>query len=232
MRRFVDILASLAALVVLSPVLAAIAIWIALDSPGSPFYRAVRIGKGGKKFRMWKFRTMYKDQPAEASPITGRDDPRVTRAGAILRRTKLDEVPQFLNVLAGDMTLVGPRPESPEFVRCYTAEQRLVLEVKPGVTGVVQVISGEESDSIPPSAPDRYYMDHLMGPKLAIDLDYLRTRTAWSDLCIIGATAALIVRAMFGRPRDPDLPAAEAEPAEELVSTGRYETFDHRSMPE
>lgn len=145
---------------------------------------------------MWKFRTMIVDAERAGPAITGQEDPRVTRVGRILRRTKLDELPQFLNVLAGDMTLVGPRPEAPEFVALYTPAQRAVLAVKPGVTGRVQLESGEESDSIPKGiSADEFYRRHLMDRKLHRDLEYLNTRTAWSDTMIVLETAALMVRA-------------------------------------
>jgi lipopolysaccharide/colanic/teichoic acid biosynthesis glycosyltransferase len=199
MRRTADIVVAAIALLVLSPLLLTIAVAVAIGSPGSPFYRGWRAGKGGKSFRMWKFRTMV-NEAAKLGPITGRNDPRVTRLGRILRKTKLDELPQFINVLVGDMTLVGPRPEDPEIVARYTSEQRAVLAAKPGITGVVQLDSGEESELIPEGVhPHEYYLEHLMEPKLRQDLDYLRARTPLSDTRIVFATAAHVVRAFVGR---------------------------------
>jgi len=129
-------------------------------------------------------------------PITGKNDPRVTPIGRILRKTKLDELPQFFNLLMGDMTLVGPRPESPEIVALYTPSQRVVLAVKPGVTGKVQLDSDDESETIPegPGAYE-YYLAHLMDRKLQMDLEYLHGRTVLTDTKIVLATAGLIFRA-------------------------------------
>jgi lipopolysaccharide/colanic/teichoic acid biosynthesis glycosyltransferase len=208
MRRCSDVAVSAAALILLMPVLAAIAMWIAIDSPGNPFYRAWRVGKNGRKFRMWKFRSMTR---AGGPGITRRDDARITRSGAILRRTKLDELPQFWNVLMGDMTLVGPRPESPEFVALYTQRQREVLRVKPGVTGPAQLASGDESDWIPEGVrPDRYYIAHMMAPKIEMDLAYLETHTAWSDARVVFETAGMVAGAILRRAakREPELAAA------------------------
>ncbi|HTS74590.1 MAG TPA: sugar transferase [Bryobacteraceae bacterium] len=200
MRRLGDVVLSAAALILLFPLLVLIAIVIVLDSPGNPFYRAWRVGKNGKKFRMWKFRTMATAGNAwQRGPgITSRRDARITRFGSILRRSKMDELPQFVNVLAGHMTLVGPRPEAPEFVAFYNSRQRAVLNVKPGVTGVVQIASAEESDSIPEGVrPDEYYVENLMGPKLEMDLEYLERRTAPSDAKIVASTAGMVARVIW-----------------------------------
>jgi lipopolysaccharide/colanic/teichoic acid biosynthesis glycosyltransferase len=170
---------------------------------------------------MWKFRSMAR---AGGPGITGRGDARITRSGALLRRTKLDELPQFLNVLIGDMTLVGPRPESPEFVSLYTRDQRAVLNVKPGVTGLVQLASGDESDWIPEGVrPDEYYIEYLMAPKLALDLEYLETRTALTDARVIFATASMLARAIFGRAPKRELDVA-------LVESAGDENLDHHSV--
>jgi lipopolysaccharide/colanic/teichoic acid biosynthesis glycosyltransferase len=201
MRRIIDMLFSLTVLLLLSPLLAAIALAVAIDSPGPVLYPARRSGKRGKVFPMWKFRTMITGAD-RAGVITGRNDARITSVGRLLRGSKLDELPQFLNVLLGDMTLVGPRPESPEIVALYTPAQRAVLEVKPGVTGRVQLESGEESDSIPEGIePQQYYLEHLMAPKLRMDLAYLEVRTLFSDVRILGETAAYVLRCLFGRKR-------------------------------
>ena len=197
MRRIVDIAAALAALALLFPLLAAIALAVAIDSPGNPFYRSGRAGRHGRPFRMWKFRTMIKGAAAGGS-VTGRNDPRVTRLGRLLRKSKLDELPQFINVLLGDMTLVGPRPESPDIVELYTEEQRAVLAVKPGVTGKVQLASGDEAESIPEGVrADEYYVKHLMSPKLELDLEYARNRTPWSDARILFDTAVFVLSCLF-----------------------------------
>ncbi len=201
MRRMTDLIVAALALLILTPLLLALAILISVDSPGSPMYSAWRVGRGGRKFRMWKFRTMRAERSEAGPPVTRRDDPRITRVGRILRRTKLDELPQFLNVLAGDMTLVGPRPEAPELLRWYTAAQLAILRVKPGITGVAQITIGEESDYIPDDAAvEEYYVKQLLEPKLRLDLEYLETRTALSDAKVIFVTGVLILQALRGRP--------------------------------
>ena len=199
MQRVIDVTVSLTFLLLLSPVLIAVALAVAIDSAGPVFYCASRCGKGGKLFRMWKFRTMITGADRSGA-ITGRNDFRITPMGSLLRRTKLDELPQFLNVLLGDMTLVGPRPESPDIVAVYTPWQRQVLRVKPGVTGRVQLESREESDSIPEGVdPRQHYLDHLMVPKLEMDLAYIKVRTPWSDICILGETALYVLRCLSGK---------------------------------
>jgi lipopolysaccharide/colanic/teichoic acid biosynthesis glycosyltransferase len=164
-----------------------------------PFYGGRRAGKDGRNFRMWKFRTMIAGA-AKMGPITGKNDPRVTPLGRILRKTKLDELPQFFNLLLGDMTLVGPRPESPEIVALYTPSQRVVLAVKPGVTGKVQLDSDDESETIPEGVQAYdYYLTHLMDRKLRMDLDYLRGAPSSRTSKIVLATAGLVFRAFARR---------------------------------
>lgn len=200
LRRLLDVLVAAAVLLVLAPVLVLLALLVVLDSPGSPLYRARRVGWGGRIFRMWKFRTMVRGADRLGGPITGQSDPRITRLGAWLRRTKLDELPQFINVVTGDMTLVGPRPEAPELVARYTPEQRALLEVKPGVTGRVQLESARESDEIPAGvAAEEYYAQYVMPRKLAADLEYLRRRTWLSDAKILLGTGLLVLRSFAGK---------------------------------
>jgi len=200
MRRFVDLLAAVLGLVLLSPLLLLIAALISIDSVGSPLYGGLRIGKNGRPFRMWKFRTMVHGAD-RLGGITAPNDSRVTRLGAYLRRTKLDELPQLLNLLTGELTLIGPRAEVPQFVARYTTQQCEVLSVKPGITGPGQIYyTTDQADSIPAGvAADDYYVEHLLGPKLRMDLDYLRRRTALSDLQIMIETVAVLGRALVGR---------------------------------
>jgi len=199
MRRSLDVIVSLAALLLLSPLLLLIALVIMVDSPGNPLYLGWRAGKGGRLFRMWKFRTMVQGADTMGN-ITSRNDRRVTRLGRFLRKTKCDELPQFVNVLLGHMTLVGPRPESPEIAAIYTPSQRAVLAVKPGLTGRVQLDSGDESATIPEGTrADEYYVRNLLDRKLQIDLEYLRTRTPLSDARILFATAGLVARSLISR---------------------------------
>lgn len=197
MRRLLDILVSTAALVLLAPLLLIIAVAIRIDSPGNPIYLGWRVGANGRHFRMWKFRTMVEGAARLGAIITNRKDPRITRLGRVLRRAKVDELPQFVNVLRGDMTLVGPRPEAPEIVAVYTPAQRAVLCVKPGITGCVQVEGSEEETQIPEgSHAEEYYVQQLMESKIRRDLEYLQNRDFWSDAQIVLATAGIVLRSL------------------------------------
>ena len=199
MRRTIDILVAAVVLGLLAPLMVLVALAVVLDSRGNPFYLAERCGLQSRRFRMWKFRTMAANAGSAGSAITGNRDPRITRLGRILRVSKIDELPQFVNVLLGDMTLVGPRPEAPSIVALYSPEQRRVLEVKPGITGRVQ-LSAEESEMIPAGAePEEYYVTHLMPNKLRSDLEYLATRSPWSDVRIVFDTLGFVFRALVHR---------------------------------
>lgn len=191
-RRVFDFVISLAGLALLSPLFALVALWIKLDSPGPVFYRAERIGQGGLPFRLYKFRSMVVNADRQGPAITATGDARVTRVGRLLRRTKLDELPQLINVLWGDMSLVGPRPEDPRYVALYRPEQRRVLATRPGITSAAslayrheeQLLSGEDWESI--------YQTKVLPDKLAIDLAYLEQRTLGSDLKLILRTIAAV----------------------------------------
>lgn len=194
MRRLIDILLSAAVLLLASPVLLLLALAVKASSRGPAFYGGLRAGQHGRIFRMWKLRTMVTGADRSGS-ITGHQDARVTPLGRFLRKSKLDELPQFVNVLAGDMTLVGPRPEAPDIVALYMPAQRAVLSVKPGVTGRVQLESGEECETIPPNASPRdYYVRYLMDGKVRRDLEYLQGRSPLSDAQILLRTASLMFR--------------------------------------
>jgi lipopolysaccharide/colanic/teichoic acid biosynthesis glycosyltransferase len=196
-RNILERLIAAAGLIFLSPVLLVTALIVMLDSPGNPFYAARRIGKDGKPFRMWKFRTMRPNSDRLGPAITARNDPRLIRSGAFLRKSKLDELPQLVNVVTGQMSLIGPRPEAPQIVALYSTRQRDVLAVKPGITGIVQVSSGEESDRIPVGAnAQAYYLQNILNEKLEADLQYLRARTIESDLKLLLATARLLARSV------------------------------------
>jgi lipopolysaccharide/colanic/teichoic acid biosynthesis glycosyltransferase len=199
-RRLVDVVVAIVGLTLLSPVLLLIAILVRVDSPGSPLYGGWRVGQAGRRFRMWKFRTMVRDADRVGPGITAKGDARVTRIGAYLRRTKLDELPQLFNLLTGDLTLVGPRAEVPEFVARYTPEQRQILTVKPGITGPGQLYyTTDQEQSMPDTvAADDYYVEHLMGPKLRIDLDYVRRQNAGSDVRVVLETVGVVWRAVLG----------------------------------
>lgn len=198
MRRAIDIIVSLAALIVLSPVLVIAGLAVALESPGGPIFFAPRIGKNGRPFLMWKLRSMRQRTGNQGPSITSKGDPRITRLGRFLRKTKIDELPQFVNVLLGDMTLVGPRPEAPDFVELYTPGQRRILDHMPGVTGPVQLESFDESEQIAAGAEGaEQYARRIMGQKIDVDLNYLATRSAASDARVVGATAAYVVRSLL-----------------------------------
>jgi lipopolysaccharide/colanic/teichoic acid biosynthesis glycosyltransferase len=200
-RRSIDFVSAAIALVLLAPVFAVLAAFIAIESPGNPFYGGRRVGRGGSLFRMWKFRTMVKHADRVGPGITSQRDPRITRLGAFLRRTKLDELPQFFNLLVGDVTLVGPRAEVPDIVARYSDAQRAILAVKPGIVGPGQLYyTTDQQQEIPDGvAADDYYVEHLLGPKLDIDLDYERSRTAWSDMRMLLTTVGVMARGLFGK---------------------------------
>jgi lipopolysaccharide/colanic/teichoic acid biosynthesis glycosyltransferase len=186
MKRVIDIVISATALILLSPVLFAIAglVW---GEDGAPvLFRQGRVGRGGQTFEILKFRTMRREPGA---PITASGDPRITRVGAFLRRWKLDELPQLWNVLRGEMSLVGPRPEIPRYVRLYSVEEREVLQVRPGITGPAQIVGLDEEEELRGAAdPDRLYREVLLPRKLEIDRAYARNGGLRTDLRIVFAT--------------------------------------------
>jgi lipopolysaccharide/colanic/teichoic acid biosynthesis glycosyltransferase len=197
-RRIVDIVVSALVLILLSPLFIAIVISVWLNSPGGAFYRASRVGKDGRRFQMIKFRSMFVGADRHGPAVTSSEDDRITGVGHFLRATKLDEVPQFWNVLTGDMTLVGPRPEAPEIVEQYTNEQASILSVKPGLTGP-GAIACSIDDSMAVKGGDgaeRYYIDHVLDRRLALDAGYVRSRNALTDLALIGKTCQLMLRAL------------------------------------
>jgi lipopolysaccharide/colanic/teichoic acid biosynthesis glycosyltransferase len=208
LRRAVDIVACLALLVVSSPVLLLAAMAVALSSPGPVLYRAERVGLRGRIFRMLKFRTMVRDADRIGPGITARGDPRVTPVGRWLRATKVDELPQLLNVLRGDMTLIGPRAESPRYVRHYNDDQRRLLAVRPGMTGLGQLhySRDQESQLNDPDRAEEIYVKELLADKLRLDLEYLDRRGLLLDLQILGRTAWLmssrLVRSLAGTPAE------------------------------
>jgi len=198
MRRLIDIFTATIVLVLLAPVFLLVSLIVVIDSPGKPFYGGWRAGKDGRRFRMWKFRTMVANADRIGSAITTPNDRRITRVGSLLRKTKLDELPQFFNLLLGDLTLVGPRPEDPGIADRYTPEQKQVLEVKPGITGPTQLrFTVIESEQIPDGADaHQYYVEHILEQKLRLDLEYLKQRNFLSDLRVVSQTVLLMARAI------------------------------------
>ena len=195
-RRMLDVVIAIIGLALASPILVIAAIAVRMGSPGTALFGAPRIGRGGREFRMWKFRTMDMGAAAAGPPITAADDPRVTRVGRLLRKTKVDELPQLFNVLIGDMSLVGPRPEDPGIVLRYTPRQMETLRVRPGITGPGSLFyEREQVHTIPEDVPaDDYYVEHLLGPKLDLELAYLENRTLGKDLGIIWQTITHLIR--------------------------------------
>lgn len=194
MKRAFDFLFSAFFLLILSPVFLLIALLIKLDSPGPVFYGAVRVGKDGEPFRLYKFRSMVADAASKGPGITHQGDPRVTRVGYWLRRFKLDELPQLINVCKGEMSLVGPRPEDPRYVALYTPEQRAVLTVAPGVTSAASLRFRHEEQILKGEDWETTYLHEILPTKLQIELEYLKNRTFASDLKIIWQTFLALFR--------------------------------------
>lgn len=196
-RRLVDIVIASLLLLAVLPVLLLIAIAVKADSPGPVFYRQVRLGRSRRPFMIIKFRSMVCDAERRGPLVTCQTDPRVTRLGSWLRATKLDELPQLLNILIGDMTLIGPRPEVPRYVEYYRPDELRLLSVRPGLTGPGQVLyttTAQSAENVPGADPEAHYIGSELHPKLALDLDYLRRRSLWLDLAILFRTAGVICR--------------------------------------
>ena len=200
-QRILDLCGAVLGLLVSLPVLIVVAIAVKLDSPGPVLFTQLRVGRGGRPFRLYKFRSMVVHADT-GSPITGGVDPRVTRIGHMIRPSRIDELPQLLNVLKGDMSLVGPRPEAPSIVERYTEEQREVLTVRPGITGPTQLVSLDEARRLPAHGEaTEYYVTHLLPQKLARDLQYVKTRTFAGDLKILFNTPVRLGHFVLARPR-------------------------------
>jgi len=199
-QRALDLLLAIPATILLLPVFALIAIWIKLDSRGPAFFLQERIGRGGFPFRIFKFRTMVIDAEQRGTQITIGRDPRITRSGHFLRKYRFDELPQLLNVVKGDMSIVGPRPEVPRYVALYNDEQRQILVYRPGITSPASIAFSNESEliaqhinSTDPTDPETFYRTELMPAKIAQDLLYSRQATVWSDCAIIAKTVVRLL---------------------------------------
>ncbi len=202
MTRLLDILFSALGLLLLSPLLAVVYVLIRLDSPGGGIYQQERIGKSGRPFRLYKFRTMYVDSDSKGLITVGGHDSRITRVGYFLRRFKIDELPQLVNVLKGDMSLVGPRPEVEKYVRLYTTEQRLVLTVRPGVTDYASVAYAHENELLADAEdPDRVYVEQIMPDKIRLNMRYIEHPTVGEYFKVIFLT----LRSVFGMPPQIEL---------------------------
>jgi lipopolysaccharide/colanic/teichoic acid biosynthesis glycosyltransferase len=189
MKRVTDLIVSAIMLIVLSPLFLAIAIWIITDSAGPVFFRQLRVGKNNRDFRIFKFRTMYLGADRAGLITVGGRDPRVTKSGYLLRKYKLDELPQFLNVFIGHMSIVGPRPEVRKYVELYNKEQMQVLNVKPGITDYASLEYSDENELLAKAAdPDKEYINVIMPAKLQLNLKYIREQSVFTDFKIILAT--------------------------------------------
>jgi lipopolysaccharide/colanic/teichoic acid biosynthesis glycosyltransferase len=189
-----DVTLAAMALALTAPLWLAVGAVIRLTSPGPVLYAGRRVGKGGAVFQMYKFRSMRTGADRLGPAVTGAGDPRVTSIGRLLRRTKIDELPQLLNVLRGEMSLVGPRPEAPQYVARYDERQRQVLSVRPGITGPTQLRYRHEEQLLPQADLERVYCTEIMPRKLEMDLEYVRTHTLWTDLRVLCATAQGLAR--------------------------------------
>ena len=194
-KRFFDILVASVGITVLSPILLAIACRIKREDDGPFFYRGTRVGLHGTPFRIYKFRTMVVDAEKLGASSTSDDDLRITRIGRCLRKYKLDEMPQLINVLVGDMSLVGPRPEVTKFTDLYTDEERLILTVRPGITDWASIWNSDEGAVLAGAAdPDKAYMELVRPTKLKLQIKYVKEHSFWVDLKIIFLTAIAIVQ--------------------------------------
>jgi lipopolysaccharide/colanic/teichoic acid biosynthesis glycosyltransferase len=194
-KRTLDIVGSALGLLLLLPVLAVVAVIIKLDSPGLIFFRQERVGRGGRSFRIYKFRSMVVGAERAGTALTVRADTRITRVGMFLRRSKLDELPQLINVLLGDMSIVGPRPEVPEFMEFYTPDQRaIILAMRPGITDYAAILFRDESSLIDGERdPIDVYRREIMPAKFACYERYSREIGVLNDLRVIAATILLLV---------------------------------------
>ncbi|MGH7649173.1 MAG: sugar transferase [Gemmatimonadaceae bacterium] len=194
MKRVLDVAAATLGLVLLGPLFLVIAMAIALEDGGPVFFRQQRVGRGGRLFLLWKFRTMRVNAERMGGQLTVRGDPRITRVGQWLRGAKLDELPQLLNVLRGEMSLVGPRPEVPRYVALYSAEQRAVLEELPGITDPASLRYYDESAVLGKSTdPEGHYVSHVMPEKIRLNLEYAKRATLVTDIRIVLSTLRRIV---------------------------------------
>jgi FlaA1/EpsC-like NDP-sugar epimerase/lipopolysaccharide/colanic/teichoic acid biosynthesis glycosyltransferase len=202
-KRLIDLVLGIVAAALLLPIALVVALAVVMDSAGAAIYGAARVGRGGREFTMYKFRTMAHGADAVGPGVTGAHDFRITRVGAFLRRTKLDELPQLINVIAGHMSLVGPRPESPRYVTQWTDDERAVLAVRPGITGPTQIAYIDEEELLATADPDEVYGGELIHVKLMIDLDYVRRYTLRRDTAILWRTVASVLSASGRRSNRP-----------------------------
>ena len=193
-KRLFDIFSSLLGLVILFPFLIAISVLIFVNSRGGVFYRQIRVGKNGKDFKLWKFRTMQPDSDKNGLLTVGGRDARITSLGYYLRKYKLDELPQLMKVFVGEMSIVGPRPEVRKYVDLYTSEQLHVLDVQPGITDYASIEYANENDLLAESSdPENKYIQQVMPAKLKLNMKYIAEKSLGTDLKIIFRTLGKII---------------------------------------
>ncbi|HIU30551.1 MAG TPA: sugar transferase [Candidatus Caccousia avistercoris] len=194
-KRVFDVAASLVILTVTSPFFLLLALAVKLDSKGPVFYRQVRVGRYGRDFRIFKFRTMVQNADKIGLSLTVGDDPRITRVGRFIRRCRLDEFSQLLNVLGGSMSLVGPRPEVRRYVNAYAPEYMATLLVRPGITAPSSIAFKDEDKLLEASSdPEKAYVEQVLPPKMKLNLEYLKNISLWGDIKILFQTAAAILK--------------------------------------
>lgn len=197
-KRIFDIFFSLIGLIVFSPILLLCALWIKIDSRGPVFYRGERTGRGGKMFRIYKFRSMVVNADKIGGPSTADTDLRITNSGKFIRKFKIDEIPQFINVLVGDMSFVGPRPEVKKYTDMYTAEEKPILDLRPGITDWASIWNSDEGAILAGlEDPDKGYEEYIRPGKLKLQLWYRNTHNLATDIKILLYTARRIIQRGF-----------------------------------
>ena len=192
MKRIFDVIASILGIISLFPFFVLLALWVSVESRGGIFYRQRRMGKNGKPFQLLKFRSMYVGSDKSSRITVGNKDSRITRSGQFIRKYKLDEFPQLINVIVGDMSIVGPRPEVEEYVKLYDDEQRQVLTVRPGISDYASIEYMDENELLSEAEdPQKKYIDEIMPAKLRLNLKYIEQQSFQTDLSII-------LRTIFG----------------------------------
>jgi lipopolysaccharide/colanic/teichoic acid biosynthesis glycosyltransferase len=195
LKRSFDLVSSLFGLILISPVLVTLAIMIKKEDRGPVFYQGIRVGRFGKPFRIFKFRTMVLNAEKLGGPSTADDDPRITKVGKFIRKFKLDELPQLINVLKGEMSFVGPRPEVQMYVDMFTEEEKAILNVRPGITDWASIWNPDEGAILAGSPdPEKTYIEKIRPEKIRLQLKYVRERSFWVDLKIIFKTLETVLR--------------------------------------
>jgi len=208
MKRIVDVVASAIGLLLLGPVMLLAAVLVKLSSPGPVLFRQQRVGRGLRPFWIYKFRSMVQDAPQRGGPITIGDDRRITPIGRWLRKTKIDELPQLLNVLKGEMSLVGPRPEAPRYVELFRRDYEEILRVRPGITDLASIRYRDEAAILGRSPdPEQEYVGRVLPEKIRLAREYIAGRSLWLDLRLIAATVFRLVGDRLARSPDLEQPS-------------------------